>query len=72
MAGNARQLGNIIKKTYPTLATSTQTKLFPCQEGKSTDEILSCIRSEITKMIKGPSYGENAKEMEVLANVSLG
>lgn len=71
MAGNARQLANIINKTYPTLATSTQTKLISCQDRKSTDETLNCIEGEITKIIRSPSYGENAKEMQALTNVSL-
>lgn len=69
IAQNARQLGNVIKKTYSTLATSNETKLISCQDATSIDEILSCIWSEITKIINDPSYDEKAKDMRTLTSV---
>ena len=70
VAQNARQLGNVIKKNYPALASSNQTTLNLCQDGTSTDEILSCIWSEITNTINDPSYAEKTTDTRTLMNVS--
>jgi hypothetical protein len=70
IARNARQVGNVIKGNYPTAAIINETKPDSCHGRGSADEILSCVWSEMTKVINDTSHGEDANEIQALAGVS--
>ncbi len=70
MARNARQLGNVIKRTYPTVVVNKKMHSASCLDEKSADESLSCIWTEIVRILSIQSRGEHANEIRDLTNVS--
>lgn len=70
IAQNARQLSSVIKKNYPAATTRGQTKLNFCQDGTSTEEVLTCIWSGITNTISDPNFADNQNDTQKLMNVS--
>lgn len=70
VARNAQQLGNVIKRTYRAVAVNNDTNSVSCLDEKSADESLSCISTEITRILGVQGREEHAYKIRQLTKVS--